>query len=334
MSKHITLFCLGLLLFTFGCRKDPYPATQNAWNIISFLKLNDPNVNYEQSSVIRNVDVISDDKVFFGGYGDPLYSTGGLFVSNDAGQSFVTSAGTWEGGSLHLFSFPSEQIGFAAFSDMVDQELLSTTNGGLTWSSQNLPIYPHGDLCFLNDTLGFLNGHITLDGGISWISQSLPQVADYEFANLTVGYAITADNQLFKTTSSGASWFLIHTFDTDSITINIKMQFLTEDLGYIVNPLGLQKTTDGGDTWETIYNNSLTSAYFKNEQIGFVTSEGNIYKTVNGGINWNWNFATELINFQDIDGRNDVVIAVGKQHGFYQMPDRNCYYVRTSTLGE
>ncbi len=336
MRILLFLFTSAIVVLIFGCRKDPsFKAENNApWDTISFYKLGNYNELYQQTSAMGNIDFLSENKVVFGGQIDPLYSNGLLLISNDTGKSFSAVTSTYEGGNLKLFSFPDEQTGFAAYYSLSGSAFIKTTDGGLTWNSNVPPFLPNGAIHFLNDTLGFLSGYITLDGGESWISQGLSEVLDYEFVNFNVGYAVNSNNDLYKTTSSGNSWNLVDTFITDSISTAMKMQFLNENVGYIINSFGLQKTSDGGITWHTLFNDSPRAVYFKNDQIGFVTSAGKIYKTTNGGSSWELNYETPIITFEDIDGKNDVVIAVGAQHGLDQMPNRRCYYVRTSTLGE
>lgn len=337
MGMRILLFFTSVfVMLIVGCRKDPvFIAEDNpAWDTISFYKFGNYNELYQQSSVMVNIDFLSEDKIVFGGQVDPLYSNGLLLISNDTGKSFSAVDSTYEGGNLKLFSFPDEQTGFAAYYSLSGSAFIKTTDGGLTWNSNVPPFLPNGAIHFLNDTLGFLNGYITVDGGESWISQGLSEVLDYEFVNFNVGYVINSNNELYKTSSSGSSWNVVHTFVTDSVSYATKMQFLNEEVGYIINAFGLQKTIDGGITWQTLFNDSPRAVYFKNDQIGFVTSAGKIYKTTNGGTSWQLNYETPIITFESIDGKNDVVIAVGTQLGLDQMPNRRCYYVRTSTLGE
>ncbi len=69
---------------------------------------------------------------------------------------------------------------------------------------------------------------------------------------------------------------------------------ISETIGWKVGAAGkIFKTTDGGQTWNMIYQNdvdgfSFTSVSFVNENIGYVAgSDATVVKTTDGGLNWN-----------------------------------------------
>lgn len=93
---------------------------------------------------------------------------------------------------------------------------------------------------------------------------------------------------VMKSSDCGATWTGISTGYAADLG---KMQFVTEDIGYMLADDGqYAKTTDGGETWSfasTPAPDNLESLFFLDEDIGYmVGKDGAIIHTSNGGSTW------------------------------------------------
>ena len=83
-----------------------------------------------------------------------------------------------------------------------------------------------------------------------------------------------------------AQWVQKNSGTNDFLT---GIHFPSSNLGFVVGIGGtILKTTDTGETWNTIYSNtnmSLKSVYFLNESVGFAVGN-NLLKTTDGGNSW------------------------------------------------
>jgi len=113
------------------------------------------------------------------------------------------------------------------------------------------------EISFLDNNIGFAisrDGSVskTTDGGSSWNSiGSLPVgVFNLTFPSANVGYA-TVNSWIYKTTDGGNTWTQLTQIDINLI------EFVTENIGYGFFSNMLYQTTDGGDNWSMIYDNSI-----------------------------------------------------------------------------
>ncbi|RPI13312.1 MAG: hypothetical protein EHM58_18685, partial [Ignavibacteriae bacterium] len=177
--------------------------------------------------------------------------------------------------------------------------ILKTTNAGLIW--QCIPTLDNRNTSgcfFFNELTGYIAGaksklEKTTDGGNTWVNISVQgNPPDYgftsiNFINSTTG--ILGGAYSYKTTDGGINWTRIPIANNVHYIkfINNNTGFLTRIVDFYIN--GLQKTTDGGQTWVT----KLTTSYynvtpkfdFVNDTLGY-TNMNNGYKTTDGGNNW------------------------------------------------
>jgi len=74
----------------------------------------------------------------------------------------------------------------------------------------------------------------------------------------------------------------------------------------------LFKTTNGGDTWEQVYNGEkFTKFTFKDANTGWAVLDNKIYKTINGGSVWTLDY-TNNEPIKNISYKNNVVWAISK----------------------
>jgi photosystem II stability/assembly factor-like uncharacterized protein len=126
-----------------------------------------------------------------------------------------------------------------------------TLNGGYTWSSDTLSLHPLLSICFTGDSTGYICGYQGL---------------------------------IFKTEDGGNSW----TQKTSALsgTLN-KIQFVSQDTGFIVGD-GVERTIDGGNTWQVLTTQPYYSGSFPVGSTGYVTGAfGLISKSEDYGATWN-----------------------------------------------
>lgn len=117
---------------------------------------------------------------------------------------------------------------------------------------------------FLNNDTGFVAGfHYplpsgvifrTFDGGQTWDSLLIPvYVSNIQFINDSTGFAGGSDGFVYRTTDLGTNWNLMGSNTWDDLT---GMFFLNKDTGYQITGNIIDKTTDGGITWQVIFNST------------------------------------------------------------------------------
>ena len=89
------------------------------------------------------------------------------------------------------------------------------------------------------------------------------------------------------------------------------IDFFNENIGWIECDWEVFYTTDGGDSWNSIYYNNnedewIRDAVFVSDKIGWIINNGNLIKTIDGGISWEFQLS-EVYSLQVL---NDSVIFV------------------------
>jgi photosystem II stability/assembly factor-like uncharacterized protein len=213
--------------------------------------------------------------------------------------------------SLSSVFFTDASTGYACGTTMVSTIiLLKTTDGGTTWNNLNFnsPVF---SVFFTDANNGYIAGvdtiYKTVNAGATWTKYPLGLGSTFVaftvyFYNSTVGYVsgfdyIAGTSTIFHTTDAGVSW-IASTSGATTATSGSTCLFCTNATTcYAVGwegTHGIQKTTNGGVTWNNIYNpneRELTSVYFTNTTTGFAAGGNNdsqnIYRTTDGGSTWN-----------------------------------------------
>jgi len=155
-----------------------------------------------------------------------------------------------------------------------------------------------------------------------WIDISPDTILNFKtvfFRDSYNGYAIGCDpvqsswssNWLFRTTDNGASW----TAPVSSELCAPSVYFPNNDVGYFLTngsatgSAGVNKTTDGGNTWSFIYSTLPGEhLFFVSENIGFACQANEVSKTVDGGITWvNKNIGVSVL---------DAIFFIDKDTGY------------------
>lgn len=239
--------------------------------------------------------------------------------TNDGGISW-----TWEvlsdelpQGYVYDCYFTNETTGFVFVNENWPDNtgyIYRTTDSGITWDS----IYSDGSaytgkFSFFDEQQGMIAcmtwGYqtkilLTNDGGATWneISQPwLPWWSTYCLIYLDQNDALSSGikGMIYKSTDGGFSWQPKHSrlFLGDIY----EARFIDEDTGFTLTETGsggvastsIEKTLDGGETWEIIYMNSWSYGLdfdFLNNNTGFLAVNKNdtlyLVKTADGGENW------------------------------------------------
>jgi photosystem II stability/assembly factor-like uncharacterized protein len=200
---------------------------------------------------------------------------------------------------LNAISFPSTQTGYIVGTNGT---ILKTTNGGLNWIALASPTADNfNSVKFVNDSVGFICGGTkilkTQDGGVTWSITNIGRiVAAINFPSSNIGYcyhSLFDSTYLFKTNNAGATWNLHSSFSTNNF--NTSMSFVNDSVGYICGVFKMEKTTDGGLTWQTQHSSAPSTGVFHDwvADICFISADtgfavggggyGQVYRTFNGG---------------------------------------------------
>ncbi len=197
--------------------------------------------------------------------------------------------------------------------------ILKTTDGGITWQSQNPPDTIRRyfwDVTCVDSLRAWATGQHTyycgeiigtIDGGITWITQDA-MFACYgtriEFINENYGWVTCTDGVSCMTTDGGSTWQ--HGYYS-ILTELSGVSFIDQLNGWIVGgipdlvqfafPGIIAHSTDGGQTWDSLYQTSgredFLDVHFFNQLNGVVvggndsTFDAIIFRTTDGGLVWN-----------------------------------------------
>jgi photosystem II stability/assembly factor-like uncharacterized protein len=218
-----------------------------------------------------------------------------LMKSTDNGITWAVKQIPYTG-TAYSMHFTSATTGFVVGGS---GNILKTTDSGLNWSASSV-IAKYGllDVYFPNPNLGFAVGDDyvlkTINGGETWDSLNIGswRLTSVHFSDNNHGFAPTDYNGIvFRTTNSGNSWYQDSTgFESQSyysvFSIDANTAYVGGNSGTIV------KTTDGGQTWNSVSPLPSGSSYvyalaFSSAAVGYAcSSAGDICKTTNGGNNW------------------------------------------------
>ncbi|MFH1052053.1 MAG: YCF48-related protein [bacterium] len=124
----------------------------------------------------------------------------------------------------------------------------------------------------------------------SWekqVSNTTLTLNDIAFTDSLTGWVCGEYGILLTTTDAGLTW--IQKDDLLNKTNLNKIFFTEPEIGFVLGDYEAYKTSDGGDTWISIFvrdsSINLFDMQFLNSKTGWICSM-DIYKTTNGGDNW------------------------------------------------
>ena len=193
--------------------------------------------------------------------------------------------------------FVDDMIGFIAGGSTIQK----TVDGGQHWIQLTYPTSEDDyvtfeDIYFLGKDLGFAafsgcssayqaacpgGWMMTKNGGESWNRTDLMYaVNSITFTSPRIGYMSTRQpdewdglkfNEVYKTVNAGETWDRVGYVDSNS-DVNVKLRFATDGVGYAYEDERVSSTTDGGFTWDVIFNDFLTSFALASENVICVSS--------------------------------------------------------------
>ncbi len=175
--------------------------------------------------------------------------------------------------------------------------ILSTSNGGTTWTQQTSgTTFDLYGVFFISTTQGWVVGAggtllTTNNGGTTWTPQTpgvVLQCNSVYFVSSTVG-CIVGNNGTILTTADGGTTWTARTSGTAQILNSVFFANATQ--GWAVGYGGVIRTTnDGGATWTAQTSGilqTLFSVYFTSATKGWAVGDAGVIRTTNdGGANW------------------------------------------------
>jgi photosystem II stability/assembly factor-like uncharacterized protein len=268
--------------------------------------------------------------------GAAKFSADGNYLS---GTSYISQAisTAWHRNVLtdynYIFKeleFPESQqyYGFAAGESLTnngDGILLKTYDGGQNWTELWVDDAQHGleAMSFPTLNTGYIGGWNeflakTDDGGNTW-TPIVPSSEDDVWYYRTIDFKDESNGfvsaQLedgftgYYTTDGGQTW----TTSTGLSGIVEKACYAGGNTYFAVNMAGdIQKSTDGGATWNTVYTatGTLAGIRFKNLTTGIATGSQYCYKTTDGGATWTQYNVQEGITFRDVNWIDDSNLVI------------------------
>lgn len=261
----------------------------------------------------------SEDVVFVGRRGWAVNGSGGVWRTDDGGDTWAQTANLFR--YLRAATFPTPDIGWVGVL-FNETQLYETRDGGLTFTDITARIQPalaRGQgLCgmwALDAQTVYAVGQYsspayivkTTDGGATWtqtpMAPLVDELIDVRFFDAQHGLAIGGTGpyddsraRIIGTDDGGQTWTARHTV-ADPKTVGWKFTFPTRLVGYAsVERLGgaatdalVLKTVDGGQTWAEIRvpdNASLQGIGFATPELGWVSGRGRTSVTTDGGRTW------------------------------------------------
>jgi photosystem II stability/assembly factor-like uncharacterized protein len=236
-------------------------------------------------------------------------SDDGIFKSTDGGANWSLK---FQPGPkpidwvVYRLSFVDENIGFATGKF---NEIYKTVDGGDNWTAITLPAEYELDgyfpgIAFESANKGIIGDYscfysVDLTSNTwkqfkkSFTSKFFEAVA---FSNDTTVFAV-GSNIIARSKNNGRTWVEIQ--HSNNIAGAFYDVFFTSNTtGYVVgynhslpgdNKGLILKTTNGGDSWEMVYNpaGSLRAIHFPSSDVGYaVGMSSQLFKTTDGGTNW------------------------------------------------
>ena len=261
--------------------------------------------------------------------------------------------------NIYCIRFINSQTGYAACEAGT---VLKTTNGGLNWSVKMLNnssnLYT---VHFINSNTGMVAGEFgaaykTTNGGTSWTKIAINDSVDFRdvrFRNANTGIMITGYNcgnffykpRIYKTSDGGLSWS-VKQYDYCSWWL-YSIAFADNNNVYVSGERSLYKSTDAGETWDTVASNNFQkmgnrSVWFANSLTGYVMStflSGSyvflINKTIDGGNTWNQYNTGSQYEIRSIAFTNaNTGIGVGRNTGVFRTTNGGVNWVKFSNAAD
>ena len=306
-------------------------------------KSNDSGVNWTQTThwVVSNplpfVHADIDQLIY---HGSKIYvaSDGGIFISEDAGASFIDkTTGLGIRQFYRISSSPTEVERVAGGSQDNGTGVL---RGGIWYDFMGAdgmePLIMNNDDDIIIGSIQFGQLNKSINGGNSLTSMSQTQggqsgewVTPLERDPIAANTMYQGKKQLYKTVNAGSSWTTISAFDGSSNMDEICIAPTDNKVIYVSFGSVLHKTVDGGENWNTV-NMGAVGAYInyinidpndKEHVILAVSSNDRFIESTDGGATW----SIIKYNLPNITARS-VVFDGTDNNGIYVSLSKGVYY--------
>lgn len=230
---------------------------------------------------------------------------GTIFKTTNEGSNWIRQNISSDSNKLITLTavcFKSADSGFAVGSIGWHGVLLTTTNGGLNWTTKVIVNnYYLTDVKFTSPNTGFLVGvhnvvFKTTDGGGLWTQQSFPGLRDFFSISYVSANSIwlstgSQAGLIYRTTDGGLNWISRLPTPIPCTSRFNSVCALSEKECWVAGENGsIAVSHDSGMTYTCLNRFSserFTSIDFKSDSIAIIVgSRGTIYRTTNYGNNW------------------------------------------------
>lgn len=257
---------------------------------------------------------------------------------------FSTSTGVTSGVSgLKLDG--SNGVAYFSFNPANPSFLYNSANFGAAWST-SLTFTPSGNTISINSidisgTNALFSGGTTVSGvttgflykstnsGAYWTLNADPNLILTSIFN-TTRVAISGNNaviavnyssgtrSVFYSTNAGSTW-TASTISGGAVPETIKQIVISGNNAiFITSQFYLYNSTNGGQTWTQILNNSGSAVVINSVSISglnaIIGEENNIRTSINAGVTWN-SFSTASFNIQSVSISGNNAVALGNNGG-------------------
>jgi len=250
------------------------------------------NSDYSLRQNIYSIYFLNSNEGWLGGREGTIYHT------SDGGQTWETQRNEYQVRQIRSIYFLDASNGWAVGDKGL---VVRTTDGGKNWNNywviREDEDYHSISFDALNN--GWLLGekyiYISSNNGNTWNEVNAPDTTaewkDFSVVSNRIIYAVGLHGDIRKTTDNGLTWIsLSHGTGYDNFINNLK--FFDKYNG-IRNTSGkkIQKTSDGGETWETTATmENLRYIYFYNEDLFWgiesYAFKSTISRSIDGGQSW------------------------------------------------
>lgn len=169
------------------------------------------------------------------------------------------------------------------------------------------------------------NLYKSVNDGLDWEYLSTPledaSPVTFDFVDENIGYTIaglyTSTHKVYKTTNGGETWVATTNSGLYFDNGGNDLYFLNENLGFAsggYNQKRTYKTIDGGQSWEVVITENLSSIQFVNETVGYGIRTGYsnhiVFKTTDAGETWTnvFEIDDDIESIQFLDENNGYFI--------------------------
>ncbi len=171
--------------------------------------------------------------------------------------------------------------------------IFRSTNGGASWTKVKPVDGNISTITFLDRTHGFIGAYnqvlCTSNGGVTWVSRDLgtyQTVMGIQFLDTLHGFVLT-EGALLRTGDGGQTWNSVQGFPSSLYGFSGLIRGTGGTLLAIGNYM-IVRSSDGGQTWEygSLPGPAQSGAALDNGRIYIAGSEGKILFSNDGGVNW------------------------------------------------